>query len=252
MRATVRRWYSEPALVEAVFEMRPDQPGDALVHGLDNEAVQAMLGRLRGFTARTEKLEVHAPVSRYDVAPGQHATDGDAFRVCTWNEDGDRGVQFGGGVCAFNVLSPYGHYEDHLPSLRRIIQTYLEVGNIEVGFHCAHRYLNVFPLQPFEKPNDLFCFYPPLPANLVDDHVAVSVRIEAVKFRNGACTVRLWRHELHDEVVVYRMESASRSDIPVEADVDAILEWHQIAHDAVNRAFDMSITPVCRKRLREL
>ena len=103
-----------------------------------------------------------------------------------------------------------------------------------------------------ERPNELFSFYPPLPEAIVDRHVAVRLQIEAVEFRNGVCDVRLWRHEASDDEVVYRMELISRSHSPVDCDIDAILEWHQLAHDAVNRAFDMSITPTCRKRLREL
>jgi len=252
MRATIRRWYGEPALVEAVFEMRPQHPGDAAPPRLSDDARSTLRSRLRGFSEGHQQLETHAPVSRYSVADGQNETDNDTFRTCTWNEERNRAVQFDAGICAFNVLAPYGHYEDHLPSLNRVIQTYLDVNEVEVRSSCSQRYLNIFRLQPFERPDELFSFYPPLPTALMEKHVAVRLQVEAVEFRNGVCDVRLWRHEATDEEVTYRMEVISRSNTPVASEVDAILEWHQIAHDAVNRAFDMSITPTCRKRLREL
>lgn len=253
-RATVRRWYGDPALVEAIFEIKPEHTGDMRRARLDAPAMEQMAARLRGFDHRTERLELHAPTSRYGLPPSQHQTsDGaDSYRTCLWNEEQSRCVQFGGGLCAFNVLTPYGHYEDHVPLLRRVFQTYLEAAALDAGVRCAHRYLNVFGLKPFERPDELFSFYPPLPQALIQKHVAVSLRIEAVSFRGGVCTVRLWRHAVDELEVCYRMEVEAQSTASVKPSTEAILQWHQIAHDAVNQAFDMSITPACRKRLREL
>ena len=249
MRATVRRWYSEPALVEAMFALRP-VGADAAAPDLDSDGIDAMRQRLRGFRTAPQQLAANAPVSRYE-ALGDDAGDGPT-RLCLWNDERNRAVQFGPGVCAFNVLAPYGHYEDHLPSLQRLTQTYLEVANLPDGLDCSQRYLNVFDLLLAEHADELFSFYPPLPAPLIAKHIHVAVHVEAVEFENGDCTVHLWRGTAGATHVDYRLEVVSRSRHPVAADTEALLQWQQRAHQAVNRAFEMSITPACRKRLREL
>ena len=179
------------------------------------------------------------------------ATGDGTDRLCRWNDDGTRAIQLADNLCAFNVFPPYGHFEDHLPGLDKVINAYLnEAEHAHVDVIGQH-YINVFRLGPEESAAELFTFFPPMPAPLVG-HVPIRLELEMGAFQNGVTTVRLSLDARDGDVARYILEVDARSRRPLPPDPESILQWHHIAHDSINRTFELSITPKCRQRMKEL
>lgn len=248
MRPSIRRWYADPALVEVVFDIHaaPEQE-----RPWSDEQQARMVARMVGFQTH-ESLALDASLVRLDAEPGTPPPNQSGERACRWNSDHNRAVQFGAGVCAYNVAPPYGHYEDHLPPFRRLLTHYLAISGLGPTVFAGQRYINRFHLHRDDRPTDLFCFYPPLPERFMAQHVPLSLKLETAAFRGGATTVELTRREDKGGEFVYVVEVYSRATEPIAAEADAILAWHQVAHVGINESFEMAITAECRKRMREI
>ena len=117
VRRPVRRWYAEPRIAEAVLA--------AGMYGAPvwaPESYARLAQRFKGFGAREEKLAVDAPLARHGAQAAPPA-QGAPHRVWRLNQDGHRAVQYGPGVVSYNVLAPYGHFEDHLPSWSNLVES---------------------------------------------------------------------------------------------------------------------------------
>jgi uncharacterized protein (TIGR04255 family) len=244
----IRRWYAAPALVEAILELRCVP---AMAEPWTESRTQGLAERFPGFSTAPERLAVDAPRSRWGQAPGSsEPRAGRAHRVCAHNEDRTRAVQYGPGICALNVFQPYGHFEDHVPTWRRLVEAYLRVADLPAIDAAEQRYVNHFVLGRRERPSTLFRVYPPLAENLA--HPPLALELETSTFDGGTACVSLRRTGADDDRVDYRLEVVARADAPLAADVEAIVQWHHVAHMAVNEAFETSVTDECRTRMRQI
>jgi len=244
----VRRWYADPKIAEAVFAIRADAAPAA---PWPNDAYARMAGHFVGFANGEERLPLDAPVSRRRASCAP-PPNGAAYRVLRRNHDGTRAVQWGPGLCAYNVFPPYGHYEDHTPTLVRVIEAYLTEEEPHTVGGAEQRYVNELLLSRGERPSDFFVFYPPLGDDLQRNHARIELAVDTATFPGGWVSLTLTRGDETGDLVRYVLEVASRSNRALAADVDAIVQWHNRAHNALSTSFEQAITDEFRKRLRQV
>ena len=117
---------------------------------------------------------------------------------------------------------------------------------------AEQRYVNEFTLARAERPGDLFVFYPTLPDERERRHVMSRVDLDAGDFEGGAVRVRLLRTAADAEAVRYQLIVIAESRRSLSADGDAIMRWHNVAHNAINEAFERVITDETRRRMRQV
>lgn len=248
LRRPVRRWYADPRIAEAVLAVGGD-PG--AWHG---GAFERLATRFKGFAAREERLAIDAPLARHGAPPAR-PVDGAPHRVWRLAQDGHRAVQWGPGVVAYNVLPPYGHYEDHVPTWSNLVEAFLaESAPAALGW-AEQRYINEFTLARAERPHDLFVFYPQLPTGTdAPDrrHALARLDVDAAEFDGGAVQVSLVRTAQDPEAVRYQLVVVASSRGALDADVEGVMRWHNLAHHAVNEAFERVITNETRRRMRQV
>jgi uncharacterized protein (TIGR04255 family) len=168
------------------------------------------------------------------------------------NAEGHRAAQWGPGVVAYNVLPPYGHYEDHVPSWTNLVEAFLGVERPTTLDWAEQRYVNEFTLARSERPGDFFVFYPPLPDDRERRHSLTRLDLDAAEFEGGSVQVSLLRIAADAEAVRYQLVVVASSRTGPGADVDDVIRWHNVSHHAINEAFERVITGETRKRMRQL
>ncbi len=246
VRRPVRRWYAEPRIAEAVLAT-----GTHGAPAWTPESYARLAQRFKGFGAREEKLAIDAPLARHG-APAAPPAQGAAFRMWRLNQDGHRAVQYGPGVVSYNVLAPYGHFEDHLPSWSNLVEAYLAEERVTVLGWAEQRYVNEFTLARAEKPADFFVFYPPLPDDRDRRHALSRMDVDGAEFEAGGVEVSLRRTVADAEAVRYQLIVVARSRGNLPAEVEVVMRWHNVAHNAVNDAFERIITNETRRRMRQV
>jgi uncharacterized protein (TIGR04255 family) len=247
VRASVRRWYADPRVAEAVFAVITD---GAPAAPWPDDAFARMAGHFIGFAHNEEQLGADEPLVRRRAAASDAPPEGPS-RVVRRSHDGARAVQWGPGVCALNVYPPYGHYEDHVPTFERLVETFLAEEQPYMIGGAEQRYVNEVWLARSERPSDLFSFYPPFGPDLEGRHVPLRLEVETANHDGVALTVTLSRGGDGDGVL-YVLEVAARATRGLPPDVPAVIEWHNRAHQAVNVAFEQAITDAMRRRLRQV
>jgi uncharacterized protein (TIGR04255 family) len=246
LRRPVRRWYAEPRIAEAVLAV-----GHEGAQIWPAETYARFASRFKGFAAREERLTLHAPLARQGARPSS-PPDGVPYRVWRLNAEGHRAAQWGPGVIAYNVLPPYGHFEDHVPSWTNLVEAFLAEDRPPALDWAEQRYVNEFTLARAERPADFFVFYPPLPDDRERRHSLTRLDLEAADFDGGAVTVSLLRTAADPEAVKYQLVVVAASHAGLAADVDAVIRWHNVSHHAINEAFERVITNETRKRMRQV
>jgi uncharacterized protein (TIGR04255 family) len=242
-RRPVRRWYAEPRISEAVLAIGHDGAAPWLPETYDRLA-----SRFKGFT-HEERLSLDAPLARQGAAPSPPA-DGEPYRIWRLNHEGHRAAQWGPGLVAYNVLPPYGHFEDHLPHWNNLVEAFLAEDRPPVLSWAEQRYVNEFTLARAERPVDFFIFYPSLPEDR--RHAMTRLDVEAAEFDRGIVDVSLLRTAADADAVRYQLVVVASSHAGLAADLDDVMRWHNVAHHAVNEAFERVITNETRRRMRQV
>jgi len=246
LRRPVRRWYAEPRIAEAVLAV-----GHEVVRPWIEDTYDRFASRFKGFAAREERLALDAPLARHGAAPCPPPS-GAPHRVWRLNHEGHRAAQWGPGVIAYNVMPPYGHFEDHLPSWSTLVETYLsEEQPPHLGW-AEQRYVNEFTLARAERPVDFFVFYPALPDEQKRRHALTRLDLEAAEFDGGTVTVSLLRTASDVDAIRYQLVVVASSRARLAPDVDDVIAWHNISHHAINEAFERVITNETRRRMRQV
>ncbi len=246
IRRPVRRWYAEPRIAEAVFAV-----GTRGAPAWPDEVYGRLASRFKGFAAREEKLAMDAPLGRHGAVPCPPPS-GAPHRVWRLNDEGHRAVQWGPGFIAFNVLPPYGHYEDHGPTWTNLLEAFLAEERPGALGWAEQRYVNEFTLARIERPGELFLFYPPQPDDRERRHAVTRLDLDAIEFDGGSVAISLVRAAQDVDAVRYQLVVVASSARTLDADVDAILRWHNVAHNAINEAFERVITDETRRRMRQV
>ena len=242
----MRRWYAEPRIAEAVLAV-----GHDAAPSWPAAAYARFASRFKGFGAREERLAVDAPLARQGAEPCP-AGEGAPYRVWRINAEGHRAAQWGPGVVAYNVLPPYGHYEDHLTTWTNLVDAFLAEERPPGLDWAEQRYVNEFTLARAERPADFFVFYPPLPDDRDRRHSLTRLDLDAAEFDGGSVTVSLLRTAADSEAVRYQLVVVASSRTGLAGDVDDVIRWHNVSHHAINEAFERVITNETRKRMRQV
>lgn len=246
LRRPVRRWYAEPRIAEAVLAI-----GHEATPTWPSAAYDRFASRFKGFAAREERLALHAPLARQG-APACPPAEGAPFRIWRLNSEGHRAAQWGPGIVAYNVLPPYGHFEDHLPSWTNLVEAFLaEERPVRLDW-AEQRYVNEFTLARAERPSDFFVFYPLLPDDRDRRHALTRLDVDAAEFEGGSVEVSLLRTAADAEAVRYQLVVVARSRAGLAPDTDDAIRWHNLSHHAINEAFERVITNETRKRMRQV
>jgi uncharacterized protein (TIGR04255 family) len=246
LRRPVRRWYAEPRIAEAVLAV-----GHDTVRPWADGEYDRLASRFKGFAAREERLALDAPLARHGAPPAP-PHDGQPHRIWRINQEGHRAAQWGPGVVAYNVMPPYGHFEDHLPSWSNLVEAYLGEAQPPHLSWAEQRYVNEFTLARAERPNEFFVFYPPLPDDRDRRHSLTRLDVDAAQFDGGAVSVSLLRTAADTDAVRYQLVVIASSRSRLAADLDDVMRWHNIAHHAINEAFERVITNETRRRMRQV
>ena len=248
MRAHRRRWYSDPKIAEVVFAITASGTPTA---PWPDDVFERMAARFVGFATAEELLPADAALARRRAAPDEARSRSPVVRVIKRSPDGSRAVQYGPGVCAFNVYPPYGHYEDHVPTFERLFAEFLVEESPSVIGGAEQRFVNELWLSRSDRPSELFAFYPPLGPELEARHVPIKLEVETAQTSDVAVTVTLAKGGEGD-AVLYVLEVAARATRALPPDAAALVEWHNRAHQACDDSFEAAITDEARRRLGQV
>jgi len=239
------RSYAEPPLTEAVFELFAD--ADA-AQGFEAAQFFSQYGEYVSEPQPWQNAVVGLQVRDGQLLSTSLKREGSAER--RWNKERNRAVLVGAEVLAYNVLPPYGRFDDHRPVLTRLLESYLALARPTSLQWVGHRYLN--RITAAGKPSELLAIYPRFPDALEAKHPPFSIQVEAASFDGGVVVANLGLAECTDDEATYLLDLYARSSVPLNGwGVPEMISWHDRAHVAVSDAFEMAITNAARKQFKE-
>jgi uncharacterized protein (TIGR04255 family) len=246
-----RRKFDAPPLLEAVFELFA---GSEARVAWTPASFQQLSGRFSEYSAREERLtDVGIQLRANPDGTIVHVPQVPQVRMRYWDASGHRAVQFGAGMAAHNVLKDvYGHFEDHLETIRRVFRAYVEVARPSALERLGQRYINLVRVPASElSVADYFEIYPKLPDGLAGGHRPLSVQVHTRDFKSGAVQVGLSLRSVDEKKgeALYVVDVYARSTSPVPVDADALVNWQVAAHDAVAESFDLAVSEKARREL---
>ena len=223
-------------LVEAVFEFY-----SAAAPGWS----QLSYARLEEqFKRRLPLVETFNPVEMEIVfgpggVPHQRRRENEIRRL--WRADRGELFQFSADLCAYNVLSAYTHFEDHVADLEAFYAAYLNECRPDAVRSVGQRYINKFSLPLGEpQPDAFFGLYPKLPPATSPRAFAVQVGVD--RFDGGEVVLNLtYRGEELDRDI-YFLDIYARSTQVVEPTAQALRAWQERAHLPVRNALKLALT----------
>jgi uncharacterized protein (TIGR04255 family) len=240
--------YRSAPLVEAVFEFSPE--GGTL----SEDAAQRIRARFADYTGATDKIRTIVGAFRVDAEAGQVTNvppPPSAHRVRQWNSDRSRMVQFGADLCAFNALPSYTTFDDYTADMKRLVEAYAsEVGSDRTQF-LGQRYVNRITI-PDDDPGRYFSVYPggENPGRKPGPFL-IQMEVEQIAGGGQAVMTLAYEQALPDRGHVYLLDLyahvGENSGIPFRWEEAS--SWQCRAHDAIERAFEFPLTPLCRSLL---
>ena len=247
-----RPHFDAPPLVEAVFDCFVE-PGANVT---DLRALEdTFFARFPEFIAETrqEWQRFEARLEMKEGQPTGSAFDVKQAGVRRWNAAKTRGVLIGPSVLAMNVVPPYGHFEDHAPQLRALLDGFLATAAPNRIEWLGHRYINQvqIALADQKSPADLFRLYPSLPKPRALTHPAVTVQVETSRFQESVVLTTLNLSAKTPDSAIYTLDVYARTVGSVPSTSSSMTDWHASAHEAVVDAFLAGITAEARRLFKE-
>lgn len=233
--------YDQKPLVEAVFELFAE-PDVQTSWGAGSFARTG--SALPEYASHEEHLrDIGISLQMVDAAI-QPTTYEPRERIRRWDASRQKAVQFGPHMCAHNVLSSaYTQFGDHKATIAQVMRCYLDEAKPERLGWIGQRYINVIKVPADDRDvATYFEIYPRLPAELSGGHRQLAVQLQTVEFKNGVAMVNLSLQKLDDVDAAYLLDIYARSSGVVPTDVDALLNWHVEAHEAVWESFQLSVS----------
>ena len=251
MKPSLQNEYRSPPLVEAVFEIFLD---GALPTSWSEDSFSDAQKLFPEFTFHEESLEDYAFMVR--VAPNNSVSQAMSRaprRLRWWDEPRQRAIQFSSHMCAYNVLvEAYGHFEDHLETLRRILGFFIAEARPKSIPWVGQRYLNSIKIPQEESDvASYFAIYPRLPEEIGEGHIQFTLQLQTAVFEQGDVQVGFYPGKPNSEgdAIPYILDVSARSVGNIEPDANQILSWQQNAHEHVNRAFELCVSDRSRKEI---
>ena len=160
-----------------------------------------------------------------------------------WSADGKTLAQFAKDMFAFNALSPYRHYREYEAGIGAVFETYVSRAMPRAFRFIGQRYINHITLPAKDShPADYFSVYP----RLATRGRIFAAQIQTDELPNGAVVLNLaFQGSDSDDRPTFALDLYARTsrgaDIPVEW--PAAKSWHDEAHEAILRAFQLALTP---------
>lgn len=242
------RTYENPPLVEAIYEFFADV---SVPTSWSDTSLENLATEFSDFGSREEKLadqDLILGVNGSNTGSLAPQVSPPRFRVRRWNHDGTRAVQYGKYMCAYNVLPPYGHFKDHVPTIERILKAYLLQACPERMAWAGQRAINIIRL-PVEnaRADEYFEIYPRLPETLARSHAPLAVQVQTEEFSDGTAVVNLGLQAIENGHATYVLDVYARSKGAIPVDLNGLLLWQRNAHEALSNSFELSITDLSRK-----
>src|SRR5207244_2260216 len=134
--------------------------------------------------------------------------------------------QFGPDVCAYNVMSHYTHFEDHVPEMRRLFEAYLNEAQPNAISLVGQRYINKFLIAKDDQPEKYFQSYPRLPPAPAPRLFALQVATET--FEGGQVVVNLVHRGEEASSAAYLLDIYGQGPTgSVERSVGSVIAWQE-------------------------
>jgi uncharacterized protein (TIGR04255 family) len=244
----VSRTYRNPPIIEVVceFQFSADSPWDLTIPGLVYERIKDTFPR----KSQEVVLALQLPLG-ISAPPGLVPQVQPEGRMRFTHPDERAFVQLGKHLLAVNHLRPYPSWERFLPLIEQSLRAYQTVA-APIGIHrIGLRYINRISIASRDfQPSDYFTLYPQISPTLPQIYGGFSTRV-------------LFPYEQERDIL--KIELASGSDETQQATVvfldldyflaepgaippNEALDWVIHAHDAIEGAFEASITDRLRQQ----
>jgi uncharacterized protein (TIGR04255 family) len=233
--------YKKSPIVEAVYEFAPTSPNWY-------EATPSQIANAIGhFYPKRSTVETVNAILEVNASKVSATAQPSVTRWRLATNEGDRMVQFGRDLCAFNALRPYSSYADYLPAMKQLVEEYGTHARPTDVFFLGQRYLNQVLLPDLNAhPADFFRAYP----RLTSLHRPFSLQLQVGEVVQGGTVLSLIFQGLDaGKKPLYLLDLYVRSinnpDIPFQWDEMRV--WQDAAHQAIATAFESAITDRCRE-----
>jgi uncharacterized protein (TIGR04255 family) len=242
--------YDRPPIIEAIYEFAPVGAalGDSGIRRLKDQFAAEYTGRSDAVVGSAGyEIEWGPAGSRASpLPPGP-------LRHRLWAADNSALVQFGTDLFAFNALPPYSSYASYVPRMEPAFARYrAATGTTKVSF-LGQRYLNRIALPSLDAPpREFFTLYPALPGERRASHRPFSMSVQTEEVQRGQVIVTLtYQGPDAERRPSYILDIYARTvDNPgMDFEWDRVKAWQDLAHTALNRAFEFAITEDCRTLL---
>lgn len=172
------------------------------------------------------------------------------LRYRYWNSDASRMSQISGDMCALNALPPYTTFADYMPALEALFLEFVRATRPRLLRSVGQRYINRLVLQPNDHPADFLTYFPRLPnVNHVPRQLALHMDADAIS--GGVVNLTITTQPVDASGVrAFLLDIYARSTPnALPAEWAPVRRWHDEAHRAIRRVFQMTITEKCKRRL---
>jgi uncharacterized protein (TIGR04255 family) len=242
--------YKNPPIIEALceFQFIPGQPWDLTIPGLIYEKVRDE------FPDRQQQIGIGVQFRPTEKGV-EHKVEPAPPRIQFYKEDKTALIQVAPDLLAVNQLKPYPTWSKFKPMILKILQTYREVTNPKGFKRVELRYINKINIKAESvELSEYVDFYPYISRELPQLHTSFISRVEIPYLNNRDrmfITIGSALPESPDTLSIildidYIM--AKPEAIPMEA----IEEWIEQAHSAIEKAFECCIKDKSRILFEEV
>jgi len=236
------RKYTASPIVEAIFELRYDpQYWDVVMPGRFDAALSGE------FPKRQEVKAVNFTFKPGEPAPSQEETPVVRFL----SADGRDVVQIGPGMAAVSRLRPYGSWEHFKAAIARMVSLLEEQFSDKgtpAGYGLALRYINRIAVkQDRQAIERVIHLSPKIPEQLSDPMPLYHLQMQRLLTEPSGVLLLATglTPPVKDGLVSLMLDIIVQSGTKQIARA-ATLGWAELAHNEIERAFEMSITEEVR------
>lgn len=224
-------------LIEAVFEIFVQPTPDIEQQQQQQRALlerfkQELDGRVEMFPVPHLQLMASQPTQ---LSLNTHVQT----RTRLWNRTEECLVQFDSTMMSYNILgNGYQSYALHRAQLLGHLRQYQELVAPKQILYLGQRYINRVSLGQNERPEEIFSIYPRIPESMSSPHRTFAMQLQVDNLGGtGQVTVGLVYQGARDKQHLYVLDIYARSN----PDIADWSTWHDAAHDAIRRVFELAI-----------
>lgn len=240
-------------LAEAIFEVVVLGPS-SWPEGAD-DLMRGALAELAGPEVRIEPRQFQAHFQFGHPGPVTASERSLPMHHLRWDSaEKHRAIQFGERLCALNVVSNYGQFEDHGALLAQAWAAWRGQLPAQTEVRLAQRYINKIAIPIEVPPRDVFAGIAGLAQSAGMHHEAFNLHFCADRGEDFAVTVDLALLGADSSQAEYLFTiSASSGQLPIgDAELADWLGWQRDVHNSVRAAFRGQLSAAYLKHLEGL